>query len=82
MSLLHFISVGLEGVIFVLALKMIFERKRYLGIAWAVTFSIYMFYDLAKTNGWGVSREFLDTIFFLATVSALFAIWQLGRKRG
>ncbi len=82
MSLLHFVSAGLEFVIFVLALKLVFERKRYIGVAWAVAFGLYMFYDLAKSNGWGLSREFLDTIFFIATLSALFAIWQLGRKKG
>jgi len=81
MSLLHFFSILLEFVVFVLALKMVFEKKRYLGVAWAVTFGIYVFYDLAKSQGWGVSREFLDTIFFIATLSALFAIWHLGRKK-
>jgi hypothetical protein len=82
MSLLHLLSIVLEFVIFVLALKLVFEKKRYIGVAWAVTFGIYVFYDLALGLGWGLPREFLDTIFFIATVSALFAIWQLGRRKG
>jgi lipoprotein signal peptidase len=81
MSLLHFVSILLEFVVFVLALKMVFEKKRYIGVAWAVTFGIYVFYDLAKGQGWGLPREFLDTIFLIATLSALFAIWHLGRKK-
>jgi hypothetical protein len=82
MSLLHLLSIVLEFVIFVLALKLVFEKKRYIGVAWAVTFGIYVFYDLALGLGWGLPREFLDTIFFIATASALFAIWQLGRRKG
>jgi hypothetical protein len=82
MSPLHFLSIGLECVIFVLALNMVFVKKRYIGIAWAVTFGIYAFYDLAKGLGWGLPREFLDTIFFIATFSALIGIWQLGKKKG
>jgi len=81
MSLLHLLSIFLEFVIFVLALKMVFEKKRYVGVAWAVTFGIYVFYDLAKGENWGLPREFLDTIFFIATGSALFAVWQLGRRK-
>jgi hypothetical protein len=79
--MLHYVSIALECVIFVLALKMVFEKKRYLGIPLAITFGIYIFYDLAKAQGWGVSREFLDAIFFIATVSALFVVWHLGRKK-
>jgi len=81
MSPLHLLSILLEFAIFILALKMVFEKKRYLGVAWAVTFGIYVFYDLAKGLNWGLPGSFLDTIFFLATASAFFAIWQLGRKR-
>jgi len=81
MSPLQYVSITIEAVIFVLALKMIFEKKRYIGIPIAITFAIYVFYDLAKGSNWGLPREFLDTIFFIATASMLFVVWQLGRKK-
>ncbi len=81
MTLLHVVSIALEFTIFILALKMVFERKRYIGVAWAITFGIYVFYDLALGLGWGLPRNFLDTIFFIANLSAFLAILQLGRKR-
>ncbi len=79
--MLHYLSIALEVVIFVLALKMVFEKKRYLGIPLAITFGIYVFYDLAKAQGWGVSKNFLDSIFLIATLSALFVVWHLGSKK-
>jgi len=82
MNLLHALCIFLEIVIFVLALKMVFEKKRYIGVAWAVTFGLYVFYDSARTMGWGLPREFLDTVFLIATLSALFAMWRLGGQRG
>jgi hypothetical protein len=82
MTLLHALSIFLEIVIFVLALRMVFEKKRYIGIAWAVTFGIYAFYDSARALNWGLPREFMETIFLIATLSALFAVWRLGGKRG
>jgi len=82
MSLLHILSVALEFVVFILGLKMVFEKKRYLGVPIAITFGIYVFYDLAKGLGWGLPRDFLDTIFFMATLSALYVVWHLGRRKG
>ena len=82
MTLLHALSIGLEIVIFVLGLKMVFERKRYIGVAWAITFGLFAFWDSARTMGWGLSREFSDTILLIATLSALLAMWHLSSKRG
>jgi hypothetical protein len=81
MTFLHLLSIVMEFAIFVLALKMVFEKKRYLGVPIAVTFGIYVFYDLAIAEHWGVTRGFLDAIFFIATACALYVVWTLGRKR-
>jgi len=82
MSLLHAVSIFIEFACFILALKLVFEKKRYIGVAWAVSFGCFIFWDSARTMGWGLSREFLDTILLIATLSALLAMWHLGSKRG
>lgn len=82
MTFIHFLSIVMEFLIFVLGLKMVFEKKRYLGVPIAIMFGIYVFYDLALAEHWGVTRSFLDAIFFIATACALFVVWQVGRKRG
>jgi hypothetical protein len=82
MNLLHALCIFLEIVIFVLALKMVFEKKRYIGICWAVTYGLYVFYDVERGLNWGLPREFMDTVFLIATLSALFAVWHLASKRG
>jgi hypothetical protein len=81
MSLLHAISVFLEFICFVLGLKMVFEKKRYIGVAWAITFGIFIFYDLNRSLVWGLPREFMDTVLLIAALSALLAMWHLSSKR-
>lgn len=82
MTLLHIISLALECICFVLGLKMVFEKKRYIGICWAVAFGAFIFYDLNRSLAWGLPREFMDSVLLIAMLCALFAMWRLGSKRG
>ncbi len=81
MSFLHGVSILLEFALFVAGLRMVFEKKRYVGVAVAVTFGIYVFYDLALAYHWGVTRPFLDAVFFVATCAAAVVVWHLWRKK-
>jgi hypothetical protein len=81
-AMLQYISIALELAITFLALRLVFLKKRYVGVGLAVTFGIYVFYDLAKTLNWGLPRPFLDDIFFIATLSALLTVLYLGSRRG
>jgi len=79
---IHLFSIFLELVICVVALRMVFVRKRYYALGLAVTFGIYVFYDLSKQYAWGVSAGFLNWAFFIATVSALLTVLWLNKKAG
>ncbi len=81
MSPLHLLSIIIELIICVLGLRMVFEKRRYTGLCVAITFGIYVFYDLAKGLGWGMPASFMDTIFFMATGSAFFLVWRLWTKK-
>jgi len=82
MTLLHTVSIFLAVVTCMLALKMVFEKKRYIGVFWAATFGLFIFYDLNRSLAWGLPREFMDTILLIAMLCALFAMWHLSSKRG
>ena len=73
----QYVSVAIEAIIFILALIIAIKKKKPYCFAFALTFMIYVFYDLAKISVFAVSDELLYPMFFMASVSALLAIWML-----
>lgn len=45
----------------------------------AFTFSVYVFYDLARLYALNVPAEVLSIVFFAATLSALYSVWHIYR---
>ncbi len=76
MELIHGLSILIEGVVAMLGLKLLSEKKIY-GLGIFVTFGIYVFYDLAKYFSFKMSSDFLYIIFFVASVSAFLTVWKL-----
>jgi len=46
----------------------------------ALTFSIYVVYDSAKFFNWNMSGNILTVMFFIASLSALWAVWKMGQE--
>lgn len=76
MELLHWLSIFIEAIVAILGLKLALNKKVY---GWGIltTFSIYVFYDLAKYFSLDISSGFLYFVFFIASVSALLTVWKL-----
>lgn len=81
MASVHLFSIFLEAVIVILALLLAVIRKKMYGYGFALTFGIYVVYDLANQFHLAISSNTLTIIFFVATVSALFSIWQLYKQK-
>ena len=79
MAAVHLFSIFLEAVIVIIALLLAVDKKRLYGYGFALTFGIYVVYDLANQFHYAISSDLLIIIFFVATVSALYSIWQLYR---
>jgi hypothetical protein len=47
----------------------------------ALTFAIYVLYDLGRLLGWNVEGGILSVLFLVASASALFAVWGLYRDK-
>ena len=77
---LQFLSIILEALIAVLFGLAAQKNKSYL-YGLALTFGVYVYYDLSKLLAWYVSGNFLSIIFFVATLSALWSAWGI-YKRG
>lgn len=68
--MLPVISIIIEVVIALLALVTVFKGRAYM-LGFAVTFGIYVYYDLARLYSWEVAESMLSVVFFVATLMAL-----------
>ncbi|MFA5113885.1 MAG: hypothetical protein WC529_06300 [Candidatus Margulisiibacteriota bacterium] len=76
MDFLHPFSILLEAVAAVLGVLLATQKRKAWGWCLALTFAIYVYYDLARYLNWGVSPDILYLSFFIASVSVTWAVWQ------
>lgn len=81
MNLVQLISIAMEVVVLVLGIKIATEKRRTYGWFIALTFTIYVIYDLANLFNYGIPSGLLRTIFFIASVSILYAVWQIYQSK-
>jgi hypothetical protein len=77
MNILQLISIFLEIVVATLGVLLAVSKKKMYGWFIALTFVIYVFYDLANLFTLNVSQDLLYTFFLLATLSILWATWRI-----
>ncbi len=80
MTIIPVVSIVLEFVIALLALFAAFRGRMYM-IGFAITFGIYVYYDLARLYSWEVSESLLSSVFLVATVAALVSMVGIVKKR-
>lgn len=72
-------SIILEAAVAVIAVLAARQGRPYLyGLAF--TFAAYVLYDVARFMQWAVEGPVLSTLFLLATITALVAVWGLWRE--
>jgi len=74
---LQTISILLELMVVALGLMLVIGKKKMYGWCIAFTFVLYVFYDLADLLSLHISQDSLDILFFMATLSILWAIWNI-----
>ena len=80
MNIIPVVSIVLEVVISLIALVAAFRGKPYM-LGFAITFGIYVYYDLAREYSWAVFENLLSVGFLVATVTALVSMIFVVRKR-
>jgi hypothetical protein len=73
-------SITLEVAVAIIAALAAFKGRPHL-FGLAVTFSIYVLYDLGRLLGWNVEQGVLSVLFLVASASALVAVWGLYRDK-
>ena len=70
----------IEAAVAIVAMLVAVKGRPYL-YGLALTFAIYVLYDLGRLLGWNVEKGILSVLFLLASASALFAVWGLYRDK-
>jgi hypothetical protein len=78
---IQYLSIIIEVIVAILGAMIFFQKKKKYGLGIFLTFAIYVFYDFAKLVGYSVSSDVLYAIFFVATVSALVAVWMIYKEK-
>lgn len=78
-ALLQIISVIIECAVIVLALRIAVSGKRIYGWLIAVTFTLYVVFDLSRFGIIPFPEDIPSFIFFLASFSALVAVFLILR---
>ena len=74
------ISIALEVAVAVVAALAASKGRPYL-YGLALTFAIYVLYDLGRLLGWQVEKGILSVLFLVASASALYAVWGLYQEK-
>jgi hypothetical protein len=77
MNRLHLLSILLEAVVAALGVMLAISKKKMYGWCIALTFVLDVVYDLANLMALNISEDTLYMIFFVATLSILWAVWNI-----
>ncbi len=73
-------AILIEAAVAVVAVLAALKGRPYL-YGLALTFAIYVLYDLGRLEGWNVGEGLLSVLFLIASLSALFAMVGLYREQ-
>lgn len=76
-SFLQPISILIELLIFGIGIGIAVTKKKTYGWFIALTFGIYVVYDISKATGTLLPEDLLAVIFLVASISMLWAAWTL-----
>ena len=73
-------AIIVEAAVAILAILSALKDRPHL-YGFAVTFAIYVLYDVARLEGWNVGEGVFSVLFLIASLSALVAVWGLYREK-
>lgn len=79
MNIINAVSLLLEVSVVLLGFKIALVNKKYYGWLIALTFTIYVVYDLSRFLNFAL--QFHNALFLLASMSILWAAWILAWDR-
>jgi hypothetical protein len=81
-QIIQFASVFIEAIIVIFGFLIALQKKKAYGWGIALTFAIYVFYDLVGLIGLNIPEIYVYGLFFIATASALWVVLNLYNPGG
>ena len=78
---LQYLSILIEVVLAIMGLLIVFQKKKIYGYGIFLTFAIYVLYDLANLLNYSISRDLLVGLFFIGSLSALWAVFMIYNQK-
>lgn len=78
---IQYISIFIELLVAIAGLFIVFNKKKNYGWGFFITFSIYVFYDVARLLNLSISNNILYFSFFIASLSALWTVWEVYKRK-
>ena len=79
-SLIQPVSILIEVLVCLIGITIAVQKKRIYGWFIAFTFGVYVVYDLLVFLKARIAPEFLTLIFLAASLSILYAVWEIYRR--
>jgi hypothetical protein len=80
MNEIQTISILIELAVAILGILIWFQKKKTTGVYIFITFSIYVFYDLAKLWDLAIPEIILRVCFSVASLSIMIAVWRIYKE--
>ena len=80
MNAFDVISLVIEVLVVLLALRMAISKKKGYGYPIALTFAIYVVYDATRFLVMSVDQYLTSFLFLIASASILFAVWRIYKQ--
>jgi hypothetical protein len=80
MNNLHILSIVIEAAVTALGIRIGMFKGKTFGYFIALTFGIYVVYDMMRFINIPVSGDLLYILFFVASCSILYAVWLLDQS--
>jgi hypothetical protein len=77
MNIWNIVSLLLEACVVALGLALALGKKKSYGWLIALTFAIYVFYDLARFLTIAIAPGTLDVLFAVASLSIFLGVWSV-----
>ncbi len=79
MEIANWLSLLVELIVVVLGLWIAWSGKKAFGWLIALTFAIYVVYDLSRFLSWNLPGQ--SWLFLIASISICWAVWQIGAAK-
>ncbi len=77
-TVLQTLSILIECVVFLAGLRLATKGKKFYGWWIALTFALYVVFDLSRLDFLPKSESVISPLFLIASLSILYAIWLIG----